>query len=298
MKSKVIKLADMKSIAVPDEMRKWHVTEMDFQNQLKRLAPMHPVETHPDSVMSGDSVLCACLSPDAKWNREYFPVYPGRGMLDARLENAVIGMKPSEQKTIGNVTLKVREITRRVPAEVSDELILAERIDGVQTLEQYRAYWVAATEKERRKNALNQIIHYLQQQVVERSELQCCDEELSEIARQIAKKQYAAMVDAGIDPTIPEDGVDFLTEEQALEKIAMENIGRLKVCIVNEYYATVVEPIGEAEYEKIMTEFEESMQKTRDELTEYAGEFLVADYVYERVFAKALTNYAETLLEV
>lgn len=296
MKSKVTKLFDMKQVAVPAEMRKWRVSIEELDAQLARLAAAHPVETHPEMVENGDSVLCRTQSSDPKWNREAVPFYPGRGMLSAQ-EDALIGMSLQETKTVDGIEITVLEITRRRPAVLTDELICTEGIEYVETVNQYRTWWREKTEQERKNDAIHRLAYFLHDEIVSYSEYDCDDKELDEMALDIARKQYAAMVNAGIDPTIPEDGVTFLTEEEALAKIAQENRQRLMGCVVNAHYATVVAPMSQEEYDAAMAEFERSMGKTCQELKEYAGETLVNDYIYNQVFAKVAYSFAETLLE-
>lgn len=105
------------------------------------------------------------------------------------------------------------------------------------------------------------------------------------------------MVNAGIDPTVPDEGVDFLTEEEALEKIAGENRMRLLGCIVNEHYDTVLYPMTKEEWDSALHELEDSMGKSREELLEYAGETLVNDFIYNKPFYAHASAYTETLLE-
>ena len=296
MKSTVKKLFDIKQVEVPAQMCAWHVKPDEEEVQLARIAAAHPVELFPDTVETGDSVLCRTESADNAWKHQAVPIYPGRGMVLA-LENAVLGMKLGEQRTVDGITLDVVEIIRRRPGELTDELIRSEGIDGVETVEQYRSWWKTHTEQERKSERIRQIAYFIQETVVANSQFVCDEEELATIGHDMARKQYDAMVASGIDPTIPEDGVDFLTEEEALEKIVRENEPRLKGGVVNAYYATVVQPITDNEFNQAMDQFAQSMGKTREALLEYAGEFLVNDYIYGQVFLKDLFAYAETLLE-
>ena len=296
MKSTVKTLFDMRQVEVPAQMRAWHVKSDEVDAQLARIAAAHPVELFPDTVKEGDSVLCRTESENPTWKRQAVPIYPGRKMVPT-LENAVLGMKLGEQKTVDGITISVLEIIRRCPGELTDELVRSEKIDGVETVEQYRAWWKTHTEQERRSERIRQIAYFIQEAVVANSELVCDEKELEATSHDMARKQYDAMVASGIDPTIPEDGVDFLTEEEAIEKIARENEPRLKSCVVNAYYATVVKPISDHEFCEAMDQFAQSMGKTKEALLEYAGEFLVNDYIYGQVFSKDLFAYAETLLE-
>lgn len=296
MKSKVTYLYDMRQASVPEELRKWRVSEAEVQVQLARVAAAHPVETKPSTVALGDSVLCRTAGKEAKWNRDALPFYPGRNMLP-EVETALVGMQVGETREVGDKEITVMEITRRQPAPLTDALIAEEGIEGVSTLAQYRDWWKHNTEQDRRNRALSSIVYCLQAEVVSHSQILCDEAEMDRMSHKMAQKQYTAMVNAGIDPTVPDEGVDFLTEEEALEKMAQENRMRLMGCIVNEHYATVLYPMPKEEYETALKEMEMSMGKTRDELLEYAGETLVNDFIYNKVFYTQASAYAETLLE-
>lgn len=297
MNSTVKKLFDMKQVDVPAELRRWRICPAEVEAQLARLASAHPVESHPDTVSLGDSVLCCTRSTDPKWCRDAVPFYPGRGLLPAELENAIIGLHPQQSITAQNIEIRVLEITRRQPTPLTDAIICAEGIDGVTSVDGYRTWWQTKTEQERRRDAVHRIGYFLQEAIVSRSEFECDEAELDALAQDLAKKQYQAMLNAGIDPTIPEDGVDFLTEEEALQKIAAESRQRLYSCIVNQYYATSVAAMTAEQYESALLEMARSMNKTYAELEEYAGDFMIHDYIYGQVFSQDLFRYAETLVE-
>lgn len=296
MKSKVTYLYDMRQASVPEELRKWRVSEAEVQAQLARVAAAHPVETKPDTVETGDSVLCRTAGREEKWNRDALPFYPGRNMMP-EAENVLIGMHVGETKKAGDKTITVLEITRRRPAPLTDALIACECVEGVSTLSQYTEWWKRNTEQERRNKAVSNIVYRLQAEVVSHSEILCDEVEMDRMSHELAQKQYTAMVNAGIDPTVPDEGVDFLTEEEALEKMAQENRLRLMGCIVNEHYATVLYPMSKEEYETALKEMEADMGKTREELLEYAGEALMNDFIYNKVFYAHASAFAETLLE-
>lgn len=296
MKSKVTYLYDMRQASVPEELRKWRVSDEEVQAQLARVAAAHPVETKPGTVELGDSVLCRTTGKETKWNREALPFYPGRNMLP-EVEAALVGMEVGETREVGDKTITVLEITRRRPSPLTDSLIAEEGIEGVSTLAQYRDWWKHNTEQERRNRALSGIVYRLQAEVVSHSQILCDEVEMDRMSHELAQKQYTAMVNAGIDPTVPDEGVDFLTEEEALEKMAQENRMRLMGCIVNEHYATVLYPMSKEEYAAALKEMEMSMGKTREELMEYAGETLINDFIYNKVFYAQASAYAETLLE-
>ena len=56
MKSKIVKLFDMKELEIPSDLLNWHMSDEEINAELNRLAASHPEETHPNMVETGDSV--------------------------------------------------------------------------------------------------------------------------------------------------------------------------------------------------------------------------------------------------
>ena len=139
MRSKVTKPYDYKLIPVPREMRLWRITDQELEEHLETLSHNHAYEADVDMVELGDSVACRGESAAARWNRPVLLFYPGRGICDEALENACVGAKLGERRTVtvegDEITLTVTRIVRRSQMSVGDELIRAENIPGVETLE-------------------------------------------------------------------------------------------------------------------------------------------------------------------
>ena len=284
MKSKVISFYDYKNVKIPEEVRNWHIRDEEIEKRLETLCRNHPEESHPDTAARGDSVLC-------QMNGRIVPIYPGQGMFFR--EDEIVGMKKGETK--GDIT--VLEITRRRPAALSDAVILAERIENVKTVAEYSAYFREKEERERRINALKRTASYIGQEVLKKSEFRMDEEETDRLSVEFGRKMYEAMVKAGIDPTVPEDGVDFLTEEEALARMVEENRARIPQLVLDEYYATEIHPITEEMYQEKYEELKNALKKNDEELLEYAGEIMIRDYIYGSVFSDDLYTYVEQELE-
>ena len=117
MRSKVTKPYDYKLIPVPREMRLWRITDQELEEHLETLSHNHAYEADVDMVELGDSVACRGESAAARWNRPVLLFYPGRGICDEALENACVGAKLGERRTVtvegDEITLTVTRIVRR-----------------------------------------------------------------------------------------------------------------------------------------------------------------------------------------
>ena len=222
MKSKVTKLFDYTQAEIPEKLRRWRVTEEAMEEHLAVLGRSHALEKDAEEVRTGDSVVCRGESTVGRWNKPVLLFYPGSGLCEKVIENALAGMKPGESRTIaaseGDVTLTVTRIVRRESHPVNDELVKLEGVGGVETLEAYRSWYRETTEKEDRKRNLNYLARHLLQEIEKNSEYDIDEAEETAWAEVQGERWRRAEEAQGIDPSIPEEGTDFLTEEQIREK--------------------------------------------------------------------------------
>lgn len=226
MKSQVIQLCDYKTIQIPEEYLSGKIPEEQIDRQLETLSANYAVDTDADVAQTGDSIACRGESDIPKWNRSLLLFYPGRGLCEPELEDACLGAAVNETRTVslpeGSVTLTVLCIVRRVRRPIDDALVRLEGIEGVTTVEEYRRWYRETTERELRTQAAGRAVSYLIQEMVKRSRYDINEAERDEWCWDEANRQYDAMTAAGIDLTIPTEGTEFLTEEQARHQIYEE----------------------------------------------------------------------------
>lgn len=241
MKSTITKLYDYKQSVIPEELRRWRAQDEEIQAQLETLSRNHAFEAEAEEVQSGDSVACRGESGAERWNRETLLFYPGRGLCAAELENACVGAKTGESRVVrteeGEVTLTVKRIVRRSNMPISDGLVKLENIEGVETVEDYRRWFRNQREDFYRQRAIYQMANFLLDEVQKNSVLSIDQEEKSTWLWDRVNSLYEAFMAAGIDPKIPEDGFDFLTEEQAKEKMYRESEPFFDACVVQAFMA-------------------------------------------------------------
>ncbi len=303
MKSRVVTLYDYTQAAIPEEMRRWRIDETEIDHQIETLIHSHAVEMDADAVATGDSVVCRGESAVARWNKPVLLFYPGHGLCEKGIEDALIGMKAGESKAViaseGVLTLTVCRIVRRVPHPVDDALVQLEGIEGVETLEQYRRWYRETTEQRNRRDRINHIARKLLNDTAAKTVYEIDEAEETAWAIDIANREYDAMVANGMDPTVPEDGVEFLTEEQARQKM----VDRVRPFFRDEfaYVALAVQLSGMDEETYFRTELEREgqryYQKSAEELLEMAPESTWRSQVFHNGSEDLLRTYAEKLVE-
>lgn len=219
MRSTVTSLYDYRQSAIPQELLTWRISDEELKQHLEVLSHNHAFEADVDVVQVGDSVACKAESECPRWNRPVMLFYPGRELLDPELENACVGAGVGESRVISvdgqPVRLTVTRIVRRSNMPIGDELAKAEGIEGVETLREYCDWYRDSNEPTRKLHASYRAASFLLDEIAKKSEFSMDAEEKNAWLNDRVDKVYDALVDAGADPTIPKEGFDFLTVEQA-----------------------------------------------------------------------------------
>lgn len=302
MKSKVVSLFDYRKVAVPPELGKWHMPEEELENRLKVLSHAHAIETEEEVVEAGDSVACCGESECLRWNRQVLLFYPGHVLCDEALENGLLGARIGETRAIqtpeGEVRLTVQRIVRRRDMPIGDAMVQCEHIEGVTTLADYSRWFRGQKEDFYRLRARYQCANYILDEVEKGSTLSIDPEERDAWVWEHANCIYDAMVAAGMDPTIPEDGVEFLTEEQAREKFFHQYAWVFPRYIVQ---AHVAEMLSGKTMENICVDGLEKLAAEHSMTVEEIEASSCKSMIYEKFAMEAavehLGNYAEKFLE-
>ena len=225
MKSTLMTYYDYRSEPVPESLTYWRVSDEEIQERLMAIARANAQEVSVALVETGDAVSCVCIGDSSIPGREHVLLYPGLDIPGAGIaERAVIGKRVGEAFDtvvgVNPLVLQVEEIRRRYPAQINDDLVQGEYIDGVKTVADFACWYREQNEPERKRIAQMNIASFWMQEVEKKSQLLIDPEERLTWAMRHAKQRFDSLVAAGIDPCIPEEGFDFLTEEQALQQIA------------------------------------------------------------------------------
>ena len=303
MKSRVTKPYDYHLAEIPQELCLWRIPEEELEQQIETLSRNHAFEEDADTVMMGDSVACRSESKAARWNRPVMLFYPGRNICDADLENACVGAKLGEQRTVAiesdEVQLTVTRIVRRSNMPIGDELIAAENIPGVTTLEAYKRWYRETNEPDRRRNAAYRTAYYLTEQVAEKSEFEIDTEEKNTWVWEWVNRMYDALVEAGMDPTIPKEGFDFLTEEEAKADMFAQQEPSFRFYLANLYLAeTLTGRNGEDICKERLKKVAEENNTTEEAIMNTSGFAMVYGRMVSDAALDELSKYTVRFLEV
>lgn len=302
MKSTITELYDYQQAVIPAEFLRWRVSDEEIAGQLEILSRNHAFEEDVDQVQSGDSVACQGRSQAEKWNRQVLLFYPGRELCAPELENACVGARLGERRTAqtpdGEVELTVKRIVRRRNMPVGDGLVQAENIPGVETVADYCRWYRQTQEPARREQAASRCASYLLKEIQKHSTIFLDQEEKDAFLWGMVNELYRTMVESGMDPRIPEEGFDFLTEEEAKAKIYRQREYLFTQHVVHAYMA---QKLSGQSLEQIVQEGVEKFAAEQGLTPEYIWENSAKTTIYWKFVsdkaAELLGDYAKRFLE-
>ena len=215
MESIVAKLYDYLSSDIPEELRRWHVTEEEVDEALTLLGREHAAQNPVEQAEVGDSLRCR----DSEGRTVL--LYPGRKLPGAEeAEQSAVGRRVGETFScrLGETeaALTVEEILRLEPHPVDGALVRLAGIAGVDTPEEYRVWYVQENGPEKRLKAAQNIARQFWEAIQEHSELSIDQAERDRWCGVRGKMMYDMDVENGRDPHIPDEGTELLSDEEAL----------------------------------------------------------------------------------
>lgn len=212
MKTKVLKLYDYKSEPLPEELLQWRVSEGEVDAQLALLSRNHAKLTEREAAGRYDAVRCRVTAAAGGWDRPVTLVYPGRGLCK-ELENACLGIRAGEERTTMmdgvELTFTAERVAGMDPLETGDALIRAEKIDGVETVADYRRWWKESEEASRRyRQGLSCALHLLDV-MAKKSEYDLDQREIDDFFTAEAESQRRMMSEGGVPEELMESAEDI-----------------------------------------------------------------------------------------
>lgn len=291
MDIKVKKLYDVSQVVVPEEMTKWKVTDTQVEEQLEVLRRLTAVETEAETVEKGDCVCCSCSAGALKGRTVL--IYPGMNLPGAEAaEEAVLSAKPGSEFTVelnGEAVLKVEKIVHRVPAEISDDLAKAQGIEGVETLDDYRAWYRKTTGETQRAQVLQQIKNYILDEVAKYSEFEYDEAEVNGWIEEQMQMQLAFEAEqTGMPAEMSEE------ERQGMSEFIFLNMTRVTVMeqICENHGFTFTADMFVDEVKSLIGD----MPGMEDMVQEYAESY--AGNAYMEKVLELLDEQAQSCLEV
>lgn len=208
-------MKDLKSKLISEfDFRQADVSEVDFtyemdskfiEKEMLRIKKKNKVSYEAEEVNKGDIVLCSLKSDNPKYNRE-ISLNTGLGLFKKEIENALIGMRKSESKTVSvdgeNVSIEILNIERsELSDRLTDEMVRKEEIEGVATVKELEDY-LHKLYQEKVDSAINNKAYYLVEavlkQVVPQSKYEIYEEDIQYLCDLEIQKASALAKNEGL----------------------------------------------------------------------------------------------------
>lgn len=192
----------------------------------------------------GDAAVCTLQSENPRFNKPAVPIAVGAGLLPAAIEQTVEGMQVGEVRTAladgVRVTIQLRSVKNKNLPELTDALIAASNLEGVQTVEDYRGLLAKRQREEKAVHVSYDAAQYIMRTVLQETEFilfkedwdYVADLELArnaELCRQdgLDMKTMTAADFAGRIPVSCYDGVVSLVKTNAWRTLRNYLLGKL-----------------------------------------------------------------------
>ena len=100
LKSRAVEIYDFRQVDISQFLTGFTVDEAQYQKDLERVLRRFGRREEAAFVSEGDTVTLTCASDLERYNKKHMPVQVGRGLLNAALEAAMIGMASGSEKTV------------------------------------------------------------------------------------------------------------------------------------------------------------------------------------------------------
>lgn len=284
LKSKIINAYDYCSVdiskfAIPLEpdLKRY---ERDLLNFCKVFAEKEEVS----NVAEQDIVTLSCSSDNPKFQKKHLTVRIGLGLYSKELEAKIIGMTMGETKslTVGNdlVNVCIEKIVREIIPELTDELAVKSGIPDIQTAEDARTYCRYKQYDELLEEPADEAFAYLAQYVLNRSEFELDEEELTEANAIMLRGMNDHRLFQGktFDEVTEEEFYEAFgfSKQTMLDNMKKTGEGTLKTAVLGQRLVTLYDKDYEEYLEKRATAMQRPMEEIRRENTE--KEFIISTY--------------------
>ncbi len=170
----VTKLYDVDSMTVPAESLKTQIDTQHIEDEINALSLRCARETKAEQALEGDLVRCKADEASYPDNRTIL-LFTGAQLPGAEeAAKAAIGKHPGDVFTVSlagkTVALTVAEVIRRVPVPVDDAAVVALGMEGITTVDAYRAYLTDKAEKEQKQEQNKQLLRQFMDAMVNGSQ--------------------------------------------------------------------------------------------------------------------------------
>lgn len=181
-----------------------------------------------EEAQAGDLAVCRTESELPRFQKNRLKLLIGSGMFHSELEQAVIGMTPGNCRAValpeGEVLITLLELSRQKTPEPDDEMIHRLGLDGIDTVEAYRAYLFGKLRRDKAAELLPEPLSRLIREVIGGSEFVLCREDWESVVRMHIERSRILFRQEGIDMerAKPEDFRGRIPVQSYYELLALE----------------------------------------------------------------------------
>lgn len=284
--------ADLTEFCVPFEVDREQMAD-DILFLRKKYAYLVPVET----VESGDIVTLRCRSSKPKFQKDSITVNVGKNLYSRELEAQLVGMTVGNERelTVGDtaVTVQILKAERNTLPELTDEFLSA-NFKEIRNMADLEAWYTNSQFENHLKQQAAEAANFLQEQVLENSEI-LVDEEERNLARAGAEKTLREMWE-----------MNGLPLEQMTDEQAQELVGCPSAQAYINWFADLCEkdvPCAALGYELLAqagnAPTEESYREARTKMIEEEGtpEEQLSDYTFHAYGRQVCAEHYREVLE-
>ncbi len=311
MRSRILNLKAYDTVSIARYQTVFQADEQKLSYELNRLRNPYIQWLEGTKPSRGDMVTCCMVSENPRFNKASMPFAVGVGLLPGDLDAAVLEMEVGQtrQATAKGEAVEVTllSVRNRFVPELSDAMIKALELPGVETVEAYREYLLAQQRREVAEKAAWEPVHQVVNAVLDETEFVFFKSDWDYIVglklqrmRALCRQEglvFEEMTEADFVGKVPDvkdyRGVIMLEQDAAWDLLRQSVVGRHYAAL--EGFATSQEGYEKsiADYMQMwgVTEAEARESNTYElyEVCEYAGYFYnkVRQYVIDNLFKEA-----------
>lgn len=233
MNGSVTKLYDIDSIEIPAQLLEVHVDEAAVEAQLNQLPLRYAEEHEAENAEMGDVVRC---KSDAYPDGRAILLYTATTLPGAEeAAHAALGKRAGDTFSAllagKTVAMTVEKVLRRVPVEVNDALIASLGIEGVTTVDGYRAYLREKNLADQQMEQSKAVVRFVMDKMVENSVYSYDEAEMEDyIAKSMGEYRAQTEEMAPEMEEVPEeemrDGILYQVKQSWMAEAFCQKIGQ------------------------------------------------------------------------
>ena len=231
MNGSVTRLYDIDSIEIPAKLLEVHADEKAVEQQIDQLSLRYAAEHETQRAEMGDVMYC---KTDAYPDGRTVLLYTATALPGAEeAAQAALGKQAGDTFSVPlagkTAALTVEKVIRRVPVEVNDALIAGFGIEGVTTVDGYRAYLWEKNLADQKMEQSKAVVRYVMDKMVENTTYSYDEAELEQyIAKSMAEyhEQMTEMEPEEVSEEELRAGIVYQVKQSWMAQAFCKKIGR------------------------------------------------------------------------